>query len=177
MLHNDVKYISEIEAVSRFIKVYNEKNHTDYYEIEKNEWENAKDGVNEVDVFCYSNSDIPRLKIQVTKCDPDFSAEFGRYVNYKKKNNFRNLFQNKLFVRKVTLPEFSENLKEVISKKSKKYDDKSKKDLILLLDNLGSQPDLFFYKFKDNYRDFLQNTGFLEIWISGYNNFVLRLDK
>lgn len=127
MLHNDVKYISEIEAVSRFIKVYNEKNHTDYYEIEKNEWENAKDGVNEVDVFCYSNSDIPRLKIQVTKCDPDFSAEFGRYVNYKKKNNFRNLFQNKLFVRKVTLPEFSENLKEVISKKSKNMMIKVKK--------------------------------------------------
>lgn len=177
MLHNDVKYISEIEAVKRFIKVYNEKNSTDYYEIEKNEWENTKDGINEVDVYCYSNSDLPRLKIQVTKCDPNYSAEFGRYVNYKKNNNFRNLFQNKLFARKVTLPKFSQNLKGVISKKANKYENKAKKDLILLLDNLGAQPDLFFYKFKDNYKDFLQNTGFLEIWVSGYNNFVLRLDK
>jgi len=177
MMHNDVKYISEFEAVSRFIKVYNEKNHTDYYEIEKNEWENAKDGINEVDVFCYSNSDLPRLKIQVTKCDPNFSAEFGRYVNYKKRNNFRDLFQNKLFARKITLPEFSENLKTVISNKAEKYKSETKKDLILLLDNLGSQSDLFFYKFKDNYRDFLENTGFLEIWVSGYNNFILRLDK
>ena len=177
MDHNDIKYISEIEAVKRFLVVYNKENGTDYYDIEKNEWENAKDGAGEVDVYCHSHSDLSDLKIQVTKCDPNFSAEFGKYISYKKKNNFRNLFENKLFNRKVTLPEFFERLKIVINKKSNKYKKEVKKDLILLLDNLGSQPNLFFYKFKEENRDFLENTGFVEVWVSGYNNFILRLDK
>lgn len=157
---NNWQKLEELQVAERFIKYLNNLNNTDYLLPKYQPPEGSP-----VDILAYSKSDPKKiLKMQVTTSDADVRKSLttrGRFLRITNSGEPNPLIQKGVL--------------EPIFKKSTKYNQKVKRDLILLLDgwwSAGKLKDVEAENLKILYKNFLRGAGFKEIWIVYLKNSV-----